>query len=53
MIMAIYKAHETVYNHRLLSTVNDLGAWAIPEDLSSNDLVPNLYFNHNANHQMV
>lgn len=53
MITAIYKANEIVYNHRLFSTVNDLGAWASPEDLSSNELVLNLYFNHNANHQVV
>lgn len=51
--MAGYKANEIVYNHRLFSTITDLGAWAIPEDLNSDNLVLNLYFNHHANHQMV
>lgn len=51
--MAVSKANEIVYNHILFSTINDLGAWDVPEDLNSNHLVLNLYFNHNANHQMA
>lgn len=53
IIMAVSKANEIVYNHILFSTINDLGAWDVPEDLNSNHLVLNLYFNHNANHQMA
>ena len=53
MIMAIYKANKIVYSHRLFGTINDLGVWAAPEDLNSNDVILNLYFNHNANHQMI
>lgn len=42
MIIAIFKANEIVYNHRLFSIINDLGAWAVPEDLNTNDIVLNL-----------
>lgn len=52
MITAIHKANEIVYRHRLFGTTNDLGAWVVPEDLNSSDVVLNLYFNHNTNHQM-
>ena len=52
MITAINKANEILYSHRLFGTINDLGAWVVPEDLNSNDVFLNHYFNHNTNHQM-
>lgn len=53
IIVAVSKANGIVYNCILFSTINDLGVWAVPEDLNSNHLVLNLYVNHNANHQMA
>lgn len=43
MITAIHKANEIVYSHRLFGTTNDLGAWVVPEDLNSSDVVTDLY----------